>query len=117
MKSPSRSLKLEAVLWSAKPRKLAFTVFTQLTVDRLSALLEMCGTFSGPLSAAVFQAVVQQPGREGPRSDGELSEQSAAVVAEGLAKVQEAFKRCAGQCRLRRTLSLYLGTCVTSTYG
>lgn len=86
------NLKLEAVLWSAKPRKLAFTVFTQLTVDRLSALLEMCGTFSGPLSAAVFQAVVQQPGREGPRSDGELSEQSAAVVAEGLAKVQEAFK-------------------------
>ncbi len=102
-------------MWSAKPRKLDFTVFTQLTVNRLSALLEMCGTFSGPLSAAVFQAVVQQPGGAGPGGDGELSKESAAVVAEGLAEVQKAFKRCAGQRRLGLTFTVCLGTSTTST--
>ncbi|EFJ43666.1 hypothetical protein VOLCADRAFT_96251 [Volvox carteri f. nagariensis] len=55
------NLKLARILWSSKEPRFQFTVFTQLTINRLPTLFNMCTTFTGPLSAAVFVALVQQP--------------------------------------------------------
>lgn len=61
-----RRLWLEHVAWSAKPRGgLALTVFTQLSVDRLSSLEAQCASFEGPLSAAVYISLVQVVARAG----------------------------------------------------
>jgi hypothetical protein len=56
---PACRLRLETVLWSAKPRPMQFTVFTQLTIDRLQTLYNQCTTFTGPVSAAVYLSLLQ----------------------------------------------------------
>ncbi|GFR51211.1 hypothetical protein Agub_g13537 [Astrephomene gubernaculifera] len=66
------NLKLESILWSAKPRRFDFTVFTQLTVNRLPTLFNMCTTFTGPLSAAVYVPLVQVGAEKAGRGRREL---------------------------------------------
>lgn len=55
------SMKLERVLWSAQPARLNLTIFTQLTVDRLDILRAQCLSYQGPLSAAAYLGVLQDP--------------------------------------------------------
>lgn len=52
-------MKLERVLYSARPPQLNLTIFTSLTLDRLPQLHAQCASYQGPLSAAVFLAVKQ----------------------------------------------------------
>ncbi|KAG2486289.1 hypothetical protein HYH03_014994 [Edaphochlamys debaryana] len=100
------NVKLERIIWSAKPPRFAFTVFTQLTLNRLPTLYNMCTTYTGPLSAAVFVPLVQtQPypastsgsgsgGRgAGGAEDGGLNPQSAKVLAEAVEEVERVFER------------------------
>ncbi|GLI63689.1 hypothetical protein VaNZ11_006689 [Volvox africanus] len=61
MNDTHSNLKLERILWSSKPPRFQFTIFTQLTVNRLPTLFNMCTTYTGPMSAAIFLSLVQQP--------------------------------------------------------
>ncbi|KAG2444235.1 hypothetical protein HXX76_000993 [Chlamydomonas incerta] len=82
------NLKLESVIWSGRPPRFQFTVFTQLTLNRLPTLFNMCASYTGPLSAAVFLAVVQPLDARG-RGGEELSAASQDKVAAAVREVQQ----------------------------
>ncbi|PNW87946.1 hypothetical protein CHLRE_01g008051v5 [Chlamydomonas reinhardtii] len=79
---------LESIHWSARPPRFQFTVFTQLTLNRLPTLFNMCSSYTGPLSAAVFLAVVQPLDARGRGSEA-LSEASRGKVEAAAAEVAE----------------------------
>lgn len=54
------SVYLEQVWLSARPARFQFSVLTQLTIDRIPALFNQCTTYRGPLSAAVYLAIVEE---------------------------------------------------------
>ncbi|GIL81117.1 hypothetical protein Vretimale_12759 [Volvox reticuliferus] len=105
MNDTHSNLKLERILWSSKPPRFQFTVFTQLTVNRLPTLFNMCTTYTGPMSAAIFVSLVQQPppGRlQGDQSSHsvvpslaieKLSSPNIVLVEEALQQVQEFHDR------------------------
>ncbi|KAG2430370.1 hypothetical protein HYH02_013732 [Chlamydomonas schloesseri] len=96
------NLKLESIIWSARPPRFQFTVFTQLTLNRLPTLFNMCASFSGPLSAAVFLPVVQPLDSRG-RGGEALSEGSRGKIAEAAAEVERLHARVeedASMCQL-----------------
>ncbi|PNH12214.1 Glycosyltransferase-like protein LARGE [Tetrabaena socialis] len=83
------NLKLERILWTAQPRRFEFTVFTQLTLNRLPTLFNMCSSYTGPLSAAVYLALVQPDAQGG----GALSSSNEAKVAEAVLQAESFFHR------------------------
>ena len=81
------SLRLERVLWSSKPRPLQLTVFTQLTIDRVNTLFNQCSTFQGPLSAAVYLALIEPDSPSGVEPTA-LSKVSEGKVKDAVASIQ-----------------------------
>ena len=59
------NLKVEAIWSSKKPPQLDFTVVTQLSWNRMPALLNQCSTFTGPMAASVYLPLVQESGDDG----------------------------------------------------
>ena len=51
---PIHSLVLHSVLWSSIPSELPLTIVTTVTPSRLDALEAQCGSWAGPLAAAVY---------------------------------------------------------------
>ncbi|PNH10680.1 Glycosyltransferase-like protein LARGE2, partial [Tetrabaena socialis] len=82
------SLRLRRVWWSRKRTRVALTIFTTATLDRLDMLESQCLAYpGGPQVAAVYLPVVQdQPGSS-------LTAANEAAVSSSEARVQELFER------------------------
>lgn len=65
------NLRVEAVWASERPPRFDLTVVTQLSWNRMPALLNQCSTFTGPMAAAVYLPLVQEKGEDGLSGENE----------------------------------------------
>jgi hypothetical protein len=91
------NLRVEAIWTSKRPQRFALTVVTQLSWNRMPALLNQCSTFTGPMAASVYLPIVQEKG------DSELTEANLKLVQDEMKKIgsmhEEAERNMAG-CQL-----------------
>lgn len=126
---PPCSLVLHRVLWSSIPSELPLTIVTTVTPSRLDALEAQCGSWAGPLAAAVYVPLTSvavplvprllaseaapKTGWQGPKEKGVMDKKLAGPEATRIAEVDKALQGLFDRSGRGR---LFIITCVWELY-